>query len=119
MEALWVGLRAHLRHLLQFHPDWTGQQLADAVGCSRSMVYKWRLRFADASPDDVSVLFSRSRAPHRHPPRIDEHVPIKDAVVAINRLVWLAPSYHPCPHFPTSVDPDAWLKAIHGRTYAQ
>jgi hypothetical protein len=74
MEALWVGQRAHLRHLLHLHPDWTGQQLADAVGCSTSMVYKWRRRLAAAEPHDVTVLFSRSRAPHHHPPRIDEQV---------------------------------------------
>ncbi len=74
MEALWVGQRAHLRHLFQLHPDWTGQQVADAVGCSRSMVYKWRRRLAQASPSDLSVLFSRSRAPHHHAARIDEEV---------------------------------------------
>jgi len=72
MEALWVSQRAHLRHLLQLHPDWTAQQLADAIGCSTSMVFKWRRRFAATVPFDVSVLFSRSRAPHHHPPRIDE-----------------------------------------------
>lgn len=74
MEAIWVGQRAHLRYLLLLHPDWTGQQLADAVGCSRSMVYKWRQRFAEAALDDTAVLFSRSRAPHRHPPCIDAQV---------------------------------------------
>src|SRR5690242_18663381 len=74
MEAFWVGQRAHLRYLLQLHPDWTGQQFADAVGCSRSMVSKWRCRFAQTSPDDMTVLFSRSRAPHHHPPRIDKEV---------------------------------------------
>jgi len=74
MEALWVGQRAHLRHLFHLHPDWTGQQVADAVGCSTSMVSKWRRRLAEAELRDVSVLFSRSRAPHHHPPRIDEEV---------------------------------------------
>lgn len=74
MEALWVSQRAHLRHLLLLHPDWTGQQVADAVGCSPSMVFKWRRRFATAAPNEVTVLFSRSRAPHHHPPRIDEEV---------------------------------------------
>jgi transposase InsO family protein len=38
------------------------------------MVYKWRQRIADAAPDDVAILFSRSRAPHHHPPRIDQEV---------------------------------------------
>ncbi len=84
MEALWVGQRAHLRHLLQLHPDWTGQQLADAVGCSRSMVYKWRRRFAQAPPNEMTVLFSRSRAPHHHPPRIDEEVKERVQEIRLN-----------------------------------
>lgn len=74
MEALWVGQRAHLRHLLTQHPDWTGEQLADAVGCSSSMVSKWRRRFAAADPHDTSVLFSRSRAPHHPPARLAPEV---------------------------------------------
>jgi hypothetical protein len=57
MEAIWVGQRAHIRHLLQVHPDWTGQQIAQAVGCSTSMVSTWRQRFATADPNDVTVLF--------------------------------------------------------------
>jgi hypothetical protein len=72
VEAQWVDQRAHLRHLFSLHPEWTMHQLADAIGCSLSMVSTWRRRFAEADPDDVSVLFSRSRAPHHHPPRIDE-----------------------------------------------
>jgi hypothetical protein len=77
MEAIWVGQRAHIRHLLWLHPDWTGQQVAEAVGCSRSMVSKWRQRFDEASPDDVTILFSQSRAPHHHSPRIDEQVKVR------------------------------------------
>jgi hypothetical protein len=84
MEALWVGQRAHLRYLLQLHPDWIGQQLADAVGCSRSMVYKWRGRFAEAVPNDTIVLFSRSRAPHHHPPHIDEEVKERIQEIRLN-----------------------------------
>jgi hypothetical protein len=74
MEVDWVGKRAHLRHLLKEHPDWSQQQLADAVGCSKSTVSKWKRRFALADPADVGVLFSRSRAPHRHPPRLSPEV---------------------------------------------
>ena len=74
MEDLWVSQRAHLCHLLRLHPDWTARQIADAVGYSSSMVSKWRRRFAAADPDDVCILFSRSRAPHHPPPRIDEAV---------------------------------------------
>ncbi len=74
VEALWVGQRAHLRHLLQLHPDWTLQQVADAVGCSTSMVSKWKRRFAQGSPEDVSKLFSRSRARLHPPARLDREV---------------------------------------------
>lgn len=74
MEVTWVCQRAHLRHLLKEHPDWSQQQVADAVGCSKSMVGKWKRRFAEADPGNASLLFSRSRAPHHHLPRISEEV---------------------------------------------
>ena len=77
MEVEDVGRRAHLFHLLQQHSDWTLQRYADAVGCSKTMVSPWRQRFREAQaqgPLDASIFFSRSRAPHHHPPRIDEVV---------------------------------------------
>jgi IS30 family transposase len=74
MEIDWVCKRAHLRALLQQHADWSLQQLADAVGCSKSTVSRWKKRFAQADPRDGTVLFSRSRAPHHHPPRLAEEV---------------------------------------------
>ena len=77
MEVDYVGKRAHLFHLLHQHPDWTLQQYADAVGCSQSMVCTWRQRFREAETQgrlDASIFFSRSRAPHHRPPRIDEEV---------------------------------------------
>ena len=77
MEVEYVGKRAHLFHLLQQHPEWTLQQYADAVGCSQSMVCTWRQRFREAQAQgtlDASIFFSRSRAPHHHPPRIDTEV---------------------------------------------
>src|SRR5256885_6154218 len=40
----------------------------------RSMVCKWKKRFAQADPSSALVLFSRSRAPHRHPGRLSEEV---------------------------------------------
>src|SRR5438105_6398148 len=74
MEVDWGGPRAHLRALLGQHPEWSPQQLADAVGCSKSMVCKWKKRFAQADPSSALVLFSRSRAPHRHPGCLSEEV---------------------------------------------
>jgi hypothetical protein len=73
-EVEWVGKRAHLRHLLHQHPDWSEQQLADAVGFSKSSVSRWKRRLGEADPREVAVLFSRSRAPHHHPPRIAPEV---------------------------------------------
>jgi transposase InsO family protein len=74
MEVDWVCKRAHLRHLLQLHSDWSQQQLADAVGCSKSTVSRWKRRFAEDDPRSVSILFSRSRAPHHHPARVAQEV---------------------------------------------
>jgi transposase InsO family protein len=67
MEAQWVAQRAALRCLVQQHPDWTQGQLASFLGCSVSFVKKWLQRFRAAEPDDVGVLFSRSRARHTPP----------------------------------------------------
>lgn len=73
-EVDWICKRSHLRALLEQHPDWSERQLADAVGCSRSTVTRWKKRFAQAENNDVTVLFSHSRAPHHHPPRISDEV---------------------------------------------
>jgi hypothetical protein len=73
-EVDWVCKRAHLRHLLQFHPDWLEQQLADAVGYSKSSVSRWKKRLGEADPRNVAVLFSHSRAHHHHSPRIAPEV---------------------------------------------
>jgi hypothetical protein len=42
--------------------------------CSKSTVSRWKKRFQEADPGDVTVLFSRSRAPHHHPPRLAQEV---------------------------------------------
>lgn len=103
MEALWVGQRAHLRHLLQLHPDWSLQQLADAVGCSKSMVSKWKRRFAQASEQDVAMFFSRSRA-RRHPPaRLDREV--------VNRVLEIR--LFPPDHLRRTPGPRAILYYVH------
>src|SRR6266496_1857345 len=71
MEAQWVAKRAMLRHLASLHPEWTRPQLAAAVGTSLSFVKKWLTRFREADPNDLQVLFSRSRARHTPPPPPD------------------------------------------------
>ena len=74
MEAQWVAKRAALRWLARHHPDWTQGQLASFLDCSPSFVKKWLHRFRDADPDDMQVLFSRSRARHTPPPPPDLRV---------------------------------------------
>jgi hypothetical protein len=53
------------------HPEWTRPELAAALGCSLSFVKKWLTRFREADPDDLQVLFSRSRARHTPAPPPD------------------------------------------------
>ena len=62
MEAMWQAERATLRTLLRTHPDWTNQDFADTLHRSKGWVKKWRARIRSASPDDDTILCSRSRA---------------------------------------------------------
>jgi hypothetical protein len=67
-EADLLAKRATLRWLAKPHPEWTHQDLADALDMSRSWVSKWLQRLRRANPDDVMALHSRSRA--RHTPQV-------------------------------------------------
>ncbi len=66
-EADLVAKRAMLRWLVQQHPEWTHQDLADALAISRSWVNKWLRRQRQSDPADVLALHSRSRARHTPP----------------------------------------------------
>ena len=68
MEEHWLADRTTLRMLLRRQPQWTLQDLVEAVGRSRSWVKQWRARLRAAPPEDETVLHSRSRA-RKHPPR--------------------------------------------------
>jgi Integrase core domain len=70
MEAEWSADRANLRLVLRDHPEWSVPQLAQQIGRSVSWVKKWRQRLREASPDDETVLHSRSRARKHPPPRV-------------------------------------------------
>jgi hypothetical protein len=69
-EADLIAKRAVLRWLIQQHPEWTYQDLADALSMSRSWVSKWRKLLRQADPDDAMSLHSRSRARHTPPASI-------------------------------------------------
>lgn len=66
--------RQHLRKLLDTHPEWTNQDLADATQRSRSWVKKWKKRVAAPAAGDGEVLRSRSRARKTPPPRLSDAV---------------------------------------------
>src|SRR5215472_13022477 len=69
-EADLIAKRAALRWLAQQHPEWTHQDLADALDMSCSWVNKWRRLLRQADPADSMVLHSRSRARHTPPTSI-------------------------------------------------
>ena len=79
-EAELIAKRATLRWLAKPHPDWTHQDLADALDMSRSWVIKWRKLLRRADPDDVMALHSLSRARHTPPvsiasqPAVVQHI---------------------------------------------
>ena len=81
MEAQLIAQRAALRCLANQHPEWTRSQLATAVGFSVSAAKKWLKRFREAAPDDLSVLFSRSRA--RHTPHAPPDVRLVERILQI------------------------------------
>ncbi len=69
-EADLIAKRAALRWLVQQHPEWTHQDLADALNMSCSWVNKWLQRLRQADPADVLALHSHSRARHTPPASI-------------------------------------------------
>src|SRR6185436_705827 len=81
MNAQWVVDRRRLRTLLGLRPDWSLQDLADAVGRSRSWVKKWIKRLKAVAPEDEAVLVGHSSARHTPPPRLSQLV--IDRILAI------------------------------------
>ncbi len=54
-EADLIAKRAALRWLAQQHPQWSHQDLADALAMSRSWVSKWRKLLRQANPSAGST----------------------------------------------------------------
>jgi transposase InsO family protein len=62
MEAEWQADRSLLRGLIHTRPDLSLKQIAAQIGRSYSWAKKWAKRLAQAPPEDLEVLHSRSRA---------------------------------------------------------
>ncbi len=82
-EADLIAKRAALRWLAQQHPQWTHQDLADALGMSRSWVSKWLQRLRQADPGDVMAVHSRSRARHTPPASIASQPAVVQRILEI------------------------------------
>jgi len=82
-EADLIAKRAALRWLAQQHPEWTHQDLADALGMSGSWASKWLQRLRQADADDVMVLHSRSRARHTPPASIASQPAVVQRILEI------------------------------------
>ncbi|HKV59768.1 MAG TPA: integrase core domain-containing protein [Ktedonobacteraceae bacterium] len=78
MTTSYYADRLTLYQLMQRHPYWTQAELAQALGRSRSWVYKWQTRFADLSGEQEALLHQiaqgQSRARQHPPERIDERI---------------------------------------------
>ncbi len=82
-EADLVAKRAALRWLAQQHPEWTHQDLADALSMSRSWIGKWLGRIRQADPADVMALHSHSRARHTPPASIASQPAVVQRILEI------------------------------------
>lgn len=78
MTTSYYADRINLFHLMRLHPDWTQEQLGQAVGRSKSWVYKWQARLGQVSGgDDVTLHQIAQGQSHtrKHPPeRIDPRI---------------------------------------------
>jgi hypothetical protein len=104
-EADLIAKRATLRWLAQQHPEWTHQDLADALGMSGSWVNKWLQRLRRADPQDVLALHSRSRARHTPP------ASIASQPVVVQRILEIRVT--PPEHLQRVPGPEAILYYVH------
>jgi hypothetical protein len=82
-EADLIAKWAALRWLVQQHPEWTHQDLADALDLSRPWVSKWLQRLRQTDPDDVMALHSRPCARHTPPVSIASQPTVVQRILEI------------------------------------
>ncbi len=71
MTTSYYADRINLFHLMHLHPDWTQEQLGQAVGRSKSWVYKWQTRLESVSAGDDGALHEIAQGQshaRKHPP---------------------------------------------------
>src|SRR6266496_4771333 len=89
MTTSYYADRMNLFHLMQLHPDWSQEHLAQAVGRSKSWVYKWQTRLETVSAGDDAALHQmaqgQSRAPSIRPPALTRASKPSSSLCVTNR----------------------------------
>jgi hypothetical protein len=80
-QEQWIADRALLQRLMQHHPEWTPQELANWIGRSVGWVKKWRKRLREAPPGDARVLFGKPLGRKTPYPQTDAEV--EERILAI------------------------------------
>jgi hypothetical protein len=73
-EEEWVVSRSKLREVWLEHPEWSHQEMADELGCSKSWVKNWIKRIRSAPLESQEVLQGKSRVPKHPPPSMDPKI---------------------------------------------
>jgi transposase InsO family protein len=81
MQERWIADRAMLQRLIQRHPEWTQQELANWIGRSVGWVKKWVKRLREAAPGDASVLLGKPYGRQTPYPQTDQEV--EERILAI------------------------------------
>jgi hypothetical protein len=77
----WLADRAMLQRLLQEHPEWSRQELAQRIGRSLGWVKKWKKRLREAPAGDTSVLLGKPFGRKTPYPQTDAEV--EEQILAI------------------------------------
>lgn len=80
----WLADRAMLQRLLQEHPEWSKQELAQRIGRSIGWIKKWKKRFHETPVGDTKVLlgkpFGRKTPYPQTDPEVEQRIlAIRDA----------------------------------------
>lgn len=80
----WLADRAELQRLLQDHPEWSKQELAQHTSRSLGWIKKWKKRFREAPVGDTQVLlgkpFGRKTPYPQTDPEVEQRIlAIRDA----------------------------------------
>jgi hypothetical protein len=70
----WLADRAILQRLLQEHPEWSRQELAQRVGRSLGWIKKWKKRLCEAPAGDTTVLLGKPFGRKTPYPQTDSEV---------------------------------------------